>query len=244
MVQQIETTLRQMRLNGMARGWQTLNESKRLFELSFSEGLEILLQNEQEERQNNRFNRLLRAARFRYQASLEELNYDPVRGLSKSLVSDLASCGYISKGESILITGSTGCGKSFLSSALGHHACLYGYSVLYFNTQKFMLRLKMFRAEGSILKYFDKIAKVSLLILDDFGLTKMDQQQQFDLMEIIEDRHGKASTIIASQLPVPEWFNVISEASIADAIIDRLVHSSYRIELEGDTLRKKMKNCQ
>lgn len=244
MVQQIESKLHQMRLKGMARGWQALHESKRLFDLSFSEGLEILLQNEEEERQNNRFNRLLRAAKFRYQASLEELNYDPSRGLSKSLISDLASCQYISNGTSILITGATGTGKSFLCSALGHHACLHGYSVFYFNTQKFMLRLKMFRAEGSILKYFDKIAKVSLLILDDFGLTKMDQQQQFDLMEIIEDRHGKASTIISSQLPVADWFNVMTEASIADAIIDRLVHSSYRIELQGETLRKKRKNCQ
>jgi DNA replication protein DnaC len=239
MVQQIDLKLRQMRLAGMARGWQTLNETKQVFELSLSEGLEILLEREEEERKNNRFIRLIKGARFRYQASLEELIYEPSRGLNKALITDLASCGYITRGASVLISGATGCGKSFLASALGHQACLHGYSVIYFNTQKFMLRTKMARSDGSILKYFDKIAKASLLILDDFGLTRMEQQQQFDLMEIIEDRHGKASTIIASQLPVTNWFDVISETSIADAILDRLIHSSYRIELKGESMRKK-----
>jgi DNA replication protein DnaC len=239
MVQQIDLKLRQMRLAGMARGWQALNETKQVFELSFSEGLEILIEREEEERKNNRFNRMIKGARFRYQASLEELSYEPSRGLNKSMIASLATCQYITKGESVLITGATGCGKSYLASALGHQACLHGHSVIYSNTQKFMLRTKMARADGSILKYFDKIAKASLLILDDFGLTKMDQQQQFDLMEVIEDRHGKASTIIVSQLPPASWFDVISETTIADAILDRLVHSSNIIELKGESLRKK-----
>jgi DNA replication protein DnaC len=239
MVQQIDLKLRQMRLAGMARGWQALNETKQVFDLSFSEGLEILIEREEEERKNNRFNRMIKGARFRYQASLEELSYEPSRGLNKSIISDLATCGYIARGESVLITGATGCGKSFLASALGHQACLHGHSVIYFNTQKFMLRTKMARSDGSILKLFDKIAKASLVILDDFGLTRMEQQQQFDLMEIIEDRHGKASTIIVSQLPVTNWFDVISETTIADAILDRLVHSAYRIELKGESMRKK-----
>jgi DNA replication protein DnaC len=239
MVQQIDLKLRQMRLAGMARGWQALNETKQIFELSFSEGLEILIEREEEERKNNRFIRLIKGARFRYQASLEELIYEPSRGLNKTLITDLASCQYIARGESVLIVGATGCGKSFLASSLGHQACLHGYSVIYFNTQKFMLRTKMARSDSSILKFFDKIAKTSLVILDDFGLTRMEQQQQFDLMEIIEDRHGKASTIIVSQLPVTNWFDIISESSIADAILDRLVHSSYRIELKGESMRKK-----
>lgn len=239
MEQQIEQKLRQLRLAGMARGWQALGEARQIHELSFGEGLEILIQREDEERKDNRFNRMIKGARFRYQASLEELSYESSRGLNKSMIASLATCQYIVKGESVLITGATGCGKSYLASALGHQACLHGHSVIYSNTQKFMLRTKMARADGTILKYFDKIAKASLLILDDFGLTKMDQQQQFDLMEVIEDRHGKSSTIIVSQLPPASWFDVISETTIADAILDRLVHSSNIIELKGESLRKK-----
>jgi DNA replication protein DnaC len=238
----IELKLKHLRLKGMASSWQAMTETRRIHELSFSEGLELLLQSEEEDRQNSRFVRLLSSAKFRYQASIEEIHFEPSRNIDKGLVTSLAACSYIDKGESILITGATGCGKSFLVSALGHQACIKGYSVGYFNTQKFMLKIKMARLDGSILKFFDKIAKTSLLILDDFGLTHLEQQQQFDLMEIIEDRHGKRSTIISSQLPVVNWYDIISEATIADAILDRLVHSSYRIELKGESLRKKSNN--
>ena len=231
---QVESKLKQLKLRGMHRSWQALSETKRLHELSFTDGIELLLQAEEEERQNSRFQRLIRSARFRYRASLEELDYDPARGLDKSLISDLATCEYISKGESVLITGKTGSGKSFVSSALGHYACAKGYRVGYFNTQKFMIRIKMARLEGSILNFFDKIAKTQLLILDDFGLIHLEKQQQYDLMEVIEDRHGKCSTIISSQLPVDCWYDVISESTIADAILDRLVHTSYRIELKAE----------
>jgi DNA replication protein DnaC len=236
---QIETQMTQLRLQGMAQSWKIMLETRRVHELSFSDGLELLLQAEQEQRTNRRFARLLKNAHFRYQASIEELNFDPSRGLDKSLVSNLALGQYIEKGEAILITGSAGCGKSFLASALGQQACAQGYSVEYCNAQKLLLRSKMARIEGSTLKFFDKIAKTNLLILDDFGLTHLDSQQQLDLMEIIEDRHGRAATIISSQLPVQSWFDVIGEETIADAILDRLVHASYRIELKGESLRKK-----
>ncbi len=236
----IENQLTQLRLHGMKINWNALQETKRLGELTLVEGLEILLQAEIQDRNNRKFDRLRISAKFRYQASIEELKYDATRGLDKGLVSTLVTGDYINKGESILITGATGCGKSFITSALGHHACAQGFKVAYFNVQKLLQKTKMARLEGTIHQFLQKLSKTDLLILDDFGLTNLEKQHQLDLMEIIEDRHAKSATIIASQLPVASWFDVIGEATIADAILDRLVHTSYRIELKGESLRKKM----
>jgi DNA replication protein DnaC len=236
---QIESQLSRLRLHGMSRTWQALLETRRQHELSLSDGLELLLQAEEQERTNSRFERLRKNARFRYQASVEELKMDASRGIDKALISSLAVGEYLKKGESVLITGATGCGKSFLASALGHQACAQGYKVAYYNMQKLLLKTKISRIEGTIMKFFENISKTDLLILDDFGLTHLEQQQQMDLMEMIEDRHGKSSTIIASQLPVASWYDVIGEETIADAILDRLVHTSYRIEFKGESLRKK-----
>ncbi len=238
-MKQIEAQLARLRLTGMNKGWKSIVETRRVQELSFTDGLQLLLQAEEQERSINRFERLKTNARFRYQASIEEINFDATRGLSKDLITSLATCDYITKGESVLITGATGCGKSFLASALGHHGCIHGKTVGYYNTQKLLMRIKMARLDGSVMKFFDKLAKNSLLILDDFGLSHLEQQQQYDLMEIIEDRHGRASTIIASQLPIGSWYEIIGEATIADAILDRLVHTSHRIELKGESLRRK-----
>ena len=206
---------------------------------TITELIEPTMQAEVTERTNNRFDRLQKKARFRYQASMEEVNTDASRGVDKALIASLTAGDYLKNGDSILISGATGCGKSFLASALGHQACAQGYKVAYFNVQKLLIRFKMARVEGTYIKLFDQLGKTDLLILDDFGLTHLDGQQQLDLMEVIEDRHGRKSTIIASQLPVASWYDVIGEATIADAIMDRLVHSSYRIELKGDSLRKK-----
>jgi DNA replication protein DnaC len=235
----IETQLKQLRLHGMSRSWQALMETRKHHELSFAEGMELLIQAEQDEKGNKRFERLNRNTHFRYQASVQELTMDASRGLDKSLMTTLATGEYIPKGEAILISGATGTGKSFLASALGHHACSQGYKVVYFNLQKLLLKTKMSRVDGTIYKFFEKLSKTDLLILDDFGLTHLEQQQRLDFMEIIEDRHASAATIIASQLPVANWYDVIGEETIADAILDRMVHTSYRIELRGESLRKK-----
>src|SRR5690554_759189 len=236
----IENQLSQLRLHGMHSSWKAMVETRQHHELSFGDGLEVLLQSEAEERTYRRFERLKKSAQFRYQATVEELNLGASRGINTSQITELATGLYLEKGESVLITGATGCGKSFLASALGHQACSQGYKVLYFNTQKLLMKTKMSRIDGSFLKFFDKLAKAKLLILDDFGLAHLDKKQQMDLMEIIEDRHGKASTIIVSQLPVGSWYEIIGEATIADAILDRLVHTYHRIELKGESLRKKL----
>lgn len=238
-MEQIKSRLCSLRLSGMASCWQTLEETRRTPELSLKDGMELLLQAESDQRNVNRYARLLRNAGFRYQASIEELNTESSRGMDRALIDRLSMGDYIRNGDAILITGSAGCGKSFLASALGNRACRQGYSVAYFNMQKLLMRLKVNRLDGSIIKLFDKLAKTDLLILDDFGLTPLQGQQQMDFMEIIEDRHAKKATIIASQLPVAKWFDIIGEETIADAILDRIVHTSHRFDLSGDTLRKK-----
>lgn len=236
----IETKMNEMKLYGMASSFKSLVDTRQDKDLSSHELLSVLLQAEQQERANRRFRRLVYNANFRYQASVEEITLDHSRGLDKNVLASLTTGEYITKGIAVLITGATGCGKSFLASALGHQACAQGYKVAYFNTQKLMLKTKMARLEGSIFKFFEKLGKTDLLIMDDFGLTHLDKQQQMDLMEIIEDRHSKTSTIIASQLPVASWYDVIGEETVADAILDRLIHSSYKIELKGESLRKKL----
>ena len=152
---------------------------------------------------------------------------DASRGVDRSLITELAMGTYLSNGEAVLISGASGAGKSFLASALGHQACAQGYKVAYYNLQKLLIRTKMSRIDGSIYKFMEKLSRTELLILDDFGLTHLEQQQRIDLMEVIEERHDRKSTIIASQLPVASWYDVIGEDTIADAILDRLVHTAY-----------------
>jgi DNA replication protein DnaC len=239
-MEEIKSKLLNLRLSGMAGEWKILEETRRIEELSLSDGMVLLLQAETDKRQESRYERLMKNAGFRYKAFMEEVKADPVRGIDKTMLVRLASGNYIKNGEAILITGAAGCGKSFLVSALGHHACRQGYTVAYHSMQKLLARLKLSRVEGSIIKLFDRLAKTDLLIIDDFGLTALQGQQQTDFLEIIEDRHAKSSTIIVSQLPVANWFDVIGDAVIADAILDRLVHTAHRFELKGESLRKKV----
>ena len=181
----------------------------------------------------------MRLARFRYAASIEELNFTGNRGLDKTQVIRLADGSFIDKKENVLITGATGVGKSYLASALGHQACQLGYRTLYFNTQKLFSKLKMMKADGSYAREIAKVEKYDLLILDDFGLQQLDSTARLILLEIIEDRHGRKSTIISSQLPVAKWHDIIGDGTVADAILDRMVHTAHRLELKGESLRKK-----
>jgi DNA replication protein DnaC len=238
-MKQIESQLHALRLHGMSQSWEQLKSTRQLDKISFTEGLEILLQAEEDQRQDRRYKRLEYLAGFRYKASVQEVITSAERGMDPALLARLATGSYIDKGEAILITGPTGCGKSFLASALGQQACLAGKKVLYFNTQKLMQRLKLLRLDGSIHKFFEKVARTDLLIIDDFGMRRLENQQQSDLMEIIEDRHNTKSTIIASQLPVSNWYDVIGEETIADAILDRLVNTAHLIQLAGESMRKK-----
>ncbi|WP_286858425.1 IS21-like element helper ATPase IstB [Sphingobacterium sp. UBA7625] len=235
----IEKHLRMLRLNGMEQHWKAMKETRQHGTLSFEQGFEMLLQSEVDDRDSKRYDRLKKNAAFRYQASIEEINMDAARGIDHSLITDLATGGYIEKAEPIIITGAAGCGKSFMASAFGLKACAQGKRVAYYNLQKLLQRSKMARLEGSLQKLMDRLAKTDLLILDDFGIVRLEQQQRLDLMEIFEDRHGRKATIIASQLPVASWYDIIGEDTIADAILDRIVHVSHRIELKGESLRKK-----
>jgi len=234
----IHSQLTQLRLQGMAHAWKTLLETRQSQQLSLSEGMELLLQAEEDQRNRSRFERLRKNATFRYVASLEQIRYDVSRGLDKNLIARLSTGEYIKEGQPALITGSTGCGKSFVASALGHQACAQGYKVAYFNLQKLLTHLKLARLAGNHPKTFERLAKTDLLIIDDFGLTNWDAQQRLDMMEIFEDRHAKNATIIVSQLPVASWYDLIGEPTIADAILDRIVHAAHRIELKGESLRK------
>lgn len=182
---QIPSQMKQLRLHGMIKSWEAMETSRQLHQLSLQEGMQLLLQAEEQERIERRFKRLEYQVGFRYKASIEELQLGQHRGLDQNLITTLATCKYIQQGEAVLISGATGCGKSFLVSALGHQACLMGFKVAYFNTQKLMLKTKMTRLDGSIYAFFEKLAKTDLLILDDFGLTYLDKKQQIDFMEIM-----------------------------------------------------------
>jgi DNA replication protein DnaC len=238
MTQETLEKLKKLKLLGMARAYQTSLESDRLLELSADELLSMLVDAEWDDRLNRNIERRLRNAKFRYQSSVENIDFGVDRNLDRNQLMRFAECTYIQKQENILITGSTGIGKSHLATALGHQACTLGFKVYYANMAKLFSKLKMGKADGSYTREISRIERQDLLILDDFGLLPIDNQNRSALMEIIEDRHKKASMIITSQLPVNCWHEVIGEKTIADAILDRIVHDAHRIELKGESMRK------
>lgn len=238
MTQETLEKLKKLKLLGMARAYQTSLENDKLQQLSADELLNILVEAESDDRLNRNIERRLRNAKFRYQSNIENIDFGANRNLDRNQMMRFAECTYISKHENILITGSTGIGKSHIATALGHQACTLGFKVFYANMAKLFSKLKMGKADGSYIREISRIERQDLLILDDFGLLPIDNQNRSALMEIIEDRHMKASMIITSQLPVNCWHEVIGEKTIADAILDRIVHDAHRIELKGESLRK------
>jgi DNA replication protein DnaC len=226
--------MRKMRLHGMYRAFKTDLETDTQENYTPDEIVAHIVNAEWDDRQQRSVEQKVKNARFRYKAALEDLYYNTDRNIDKNQIMRFADCSFVNKTESILITGSTGIGKSYIASALGYHACAMGYRVMYYNLPKLFIKLKMSKADGSYLKELSKIEKQHLLILDDFGLQPLDAQSRVVLMELIEDRHGKGSLIITSQVPVNKWYEIIGEKTIADAILDRIIHTAHRMELKGE----------
>ena len=239
-----ETTLmkmKQIRLLGMYDAFRTAIETGKTDHYTNDQFISMLVDAESDDRHNRRIARSIGNARFPYPASVENIIYDDGRNIDQNSILRLAEGIYLTRYENVLITGSTGVGKSYLATALGYQACIDGNRVLYFNATKLFSILKMAKADGSYLKELAKIERQHLLIIDDFGLQPLDNQNRMTLLEIIEDRHNKGSVIMTSQLPVNKWYDIIGEKTIADAILDRLIHQAHRIELKGESMRKKRK---
>lgn len=234
----ITQQMNELRLVGMSTLWDGLIQNNAHHQLGLIDGMALLLQAEKENRQLRRTERLLRQARFRYQSSIEEITFDKKRQLDKNLILSLSDCSFIKQGKSIVITGPTGVGKSFIASALGHQTCSLGYTTQYYSIQKLLTTIQLARVDGSILKLQKSLFKKELIILDDFGLQPFSDKQRTDFFELVEERHARKSTIYVSQLPVKNWFDIIGENTLADAIVDRIIHQSITINMKGDSLRK------
>lgn len=232
--------LKQMRLNAMAHLHYRNVKDNNLSNITADEYLALLTDHEWEDRQNRQIERLLKQANFREKGSLSEVDYIQNRNLDKNMFLRLGTLDFITKKENIILTGSSGVGKSYLAQTLGHQACLMRYRTIYTNTARMFKRFKLAKVDGTYLKELNKLIKVDLLILDDFGLQAFDNHARETLMDIIDERHNKTSTIITSQIPVSGWHDIIGEGTIADAILDRIVNSSHRINLEGESLRKRI----
>lgn len=236
--------MRHMKLHGMVRAFQTSLSSEKAETYTADELLSILVDSEWDDRYNRKIERTIKSAHFRYKAAVEQISFDSNRKADKNQILRIADCEFIKRKENVFCTGSTGVGKSYIASALGYQACSLGHKVLYQQSTKLFAKMKMAKADGSYLKEIARIEKQELLIIDDFGIQPLDAQSRAVLMEIIEDRHGRASTMITSQVPVNKWHEIIGEQTIADAILDRIVHNAHRIELKGESMRKQRSPLQ
>lgn len=231
--------LRQLKLPGLANAFEAqFNQPGTYNELSFEERIGLAVQQEVTSRDDKRLQRFLKAAQFKIAARIEDINYSHPRGLKQSTIAGLQNNDWITRHQNIVITGSTGCGKTYLTCALGYHACLNGFSARYYRASRLFEQLTISHGDGSYLKLIAKIAKEDLLIIDDWELEALTQSQRNDLLEIMEDRHNSKSTIFTSQLPVPQWHEAIGDPTLADAILDRLLHNAHKIPLKGESMRK------
>ena len=233
--------LRTLKCAGMAAALSEQMTLPDIDTLTFEERLGLLVDRELTERNNRRLSNRLRRARLKHQATLENIDYRHPRGLDKALMQSLATCQWVSDRLNILITGPTGVGKTWLACALAHSACRQGHTALYLRLPRLLQDLTIAKGDGRYPKLINTLARTQLLILDDWGLVKLTTEQRRDLLEILEDRHGRSSTLATSQLPVDKWHAMIGDPTLADAILDRLVHNAYKINLKGESMRKQKK---
>ena len=231
--------LRQLGLAGMARAFEELTSRADSAELDHAEWLGLLLDREIADRQDRRLRARLRYARLRHSAAVEDVDYRTARGLDRALFQKLAMGGWIREQQNLIIVGPSGVGKSWLACALGHRACRDNLSVLYQRIPRLFSDLALARGDGRYARLMRALGGVKLLILDDLGLEPLTAEQRHDLLEIVEDRYGRGATLFTSQVPVDRWHDLIGDPTLADAILDRVIHNAHRIQLRGDSLRKK-----
>lgn len=230
--------LRQMRLSAMAELHYQNVKDNRFAGFTADEYITLLADHEWEDRQGKKMARLIKGASFKQKASIADIDYSHPRNLDRNMFSRLSTLSFVKKKENIILTGPSGVGKSYLAQALGNQACLMGYKTLYGSTARLLSKLKLSKVDGTYLKELRKLQNTNLLILDDFGLQAFDVSAREIMMDIIDDRFNETSTVVSSQIPVSAWYDIIGEGTIADAILDRLVNSSHRIDLKGESLRK------